>query len=119
MQNPKTRFVFTGFRQVSEFRVFAFEGVTGDLTRTAFTVRADLALTRRYGIHLQELPLLCKALLEQSLEGGSKREFTYTEADMGQYAKSEAERKVAGQKRHVPRRPPPQNLGTAWRAPIR
>ncbi len=33
--------------------------------RIRFTVRADLSLSRKYGIRLQELPLMCLGILEQ------------------------------------------------------
>jgi hypothetical protein len=34
-------------------------------TRTHFVVRADLELMRKYEIRVQELPLLCRRLLER------------------------------------------------------
>lgn len=56
------QYILSGFTQDMGFRVFRFEGVAVDRprTRTVFTVRADLALIRRYGIQIQELPLLCR-----------------------------------------------------------
>ncbi len=60
------QFVLSGFTQEMGFRVFRFEGVAADRprTRTVFTVRAERALIRRYGIQIQELPLLCRGLLD-------------------------------------------------------
>jgi len=63
------QFLLTGFREDLGFRVFAFQGVAADNTRSAFWVRADIALIRRYGIRVQELPLLCRGLLEIRIEG--------------------------------------------------
>jgi hypothetical protein len=57
-------FTLIGFGQDEGFRVFTFEGLGEDRMRTRFTVRADLALIRGYDIRVQELPLLCRALLE-------------------------------------------------------
>lgn len=82
MRNPIMQFVLKGFSQVREFRVFAFDAVAPDWTRTAYTVRTNLDLTRRYGIPLQELPLLCRAVLERLTGAGPLREFTFTEEDM-------------------------------------
>ena len=66
------QFILTGFTQDKEFRVFAFEGIAADRVRTPFTVRADLSLSRTYGIRLQELPLMCRAILEHREEGSEE-----------------------------------------------
>lgn len=94
------RFSLTGFKQDTGFRVFAFEVIELDQTRTAFTVRADIALARSYGIQLQELPLLCRELLDRRDEGEETHTFTYTEEDMRLYANDRATaRQAALQKR--------------------
>jgi hypothetical protein len=112
------QFILTGFRQDMGFRVFAFEGIGQDRTRTAFTVRTDVALSRSYGIHLQELPLLCRELLDRHGEAEDQRSFTYTEADMRLYANDRAAaRDAAAQKRKQPRRLPSDHVGAAWRLP--
>jgi len=107
------QFVLMGFSEAVGFRIFNFEGVASDRTRTAFTVKTDLALTRRYGIRLQELPLLCREVLERR-DDEQKRAFTYTEADMSIYADVAAARDKA-QKRKPPRRPVSDRVGSAWR----
>jgi hypothetical protein len=119
MENPKMQFILKGFSQVMGFRVFAFEGIAADWTRTPFTVRTDLALTRRYGIRLQELPLLCRAVLERCHEGEQKREFAYTEEDMRLYADCAAAREEAARHRKPPRRPATDHVEAAWRVPPR
>lgn len=73
---------FTGFTHNGEFREFAFNGVDDDRTKTAFIVVADLSLSRKYNIAVQELPLLCRRLLEQMPEGSPPQTLTFTEADM-------------------------------------
>ena len=73
----KMQFTLTGFSQVKEFRVFTFEGVAADRSRSAFTVRTDLALARQYAIRIQELPLLCRAVLERH-EGDQIHALTFT-----------------------------------------
>jgi hypothetical protein len=62
------QFVLTGFTQDLGCRVFAFDGIAVDRIRTAFTVRADMALIRRYGIQIQELPLLCRSVRAMVVE---------------------------------------------------
>ncbi|MEP7355194.1 MAG: hypothetical protein ABI824_18340 [Acidobacteriota bacterium] len=107
------QYVIGGFTQDKGFRVFNFEGVAEDRSRTSYQVRADLALLRKYGIQTQELSLLCRGLLEHRDETDQSRTFVYTEKEMSLHAESAA-RDVAA-RRKAPRRPPTANLGGAWR----
>lgn len=117
-RKSRMQFLLTGFTQEVGFRVFAFDGISLERVRTAFTVRADLGLIRRHGIRMQELPLLCRALLERREFEDQARNFTFTEEEMLVYAKDCATaRHAAAQKRRPPRRPPSENLGAAWRGP--
>jgi hypothetical protein len=110
------QFILTGFTQDLAFRVFSFERMGLDRIRTKFVVKADLALVRRYGIPVQELPLLCRNLLQQLDEGLETRTLTFTEDNMSVFAKDRAAAKsAAAQKRKPPRRPPSENVGAAWR----
>jgi hypothetical protein len=87
-----------------------------DRVRTKFVVKADLALVRRYGIPVQELPLLCRNLLEKHDDGQEGRTLTFTEDEMCLHAKDRtAAREAAASKRKPPRRPAGENLGAAWR----
>src|SRR3954454_6468471 len=78
----KTPFTLTGFTHELGFRVFAFERVGADRVRTDYVVRADLTLTRKYGIPVQDLPLLCRALLEKSTADEPERVVTFVEDEM-------------------------------------
>ena len=109
------QYVLTGFTHDMGFRLFAFEGIGQDRVRTPYSVKADLALTRRYGIRMQELPLLCRAILERRDEGEQQRTFIYTEADMCAQADVRAQ-DAAASKRKTPR-PPSENVGAASRGP--
>jgi hypothetical protein len=112
------QFILTGFTQDLGCRVFAFEGIAADRIRTAFTVRADLALIRRYGIQIQELPLLCRSVLERRDEASLTQGFTFTEDEMRTCAAARAAAKdEAAHRRRPPRRPAPETLGAAWRSP--
>jgi len=112
----KMLYILTGFTHDVGSRVFAFECVGEDRTRTAYSVRADLALSRKYGIRVQELPLLCRSILEQRDGNDAQRAFTYTEAAMCLRASIRAT-EAAEQKKKTPRRPPTENVGNAWRGP--
>jgi hypothetical protein len=108
-------FILTGFTQEMGVRVFTFERVGADRQRTTHCVKADLALIRRYAIPVQELPLLCRNLLEHddSHESGT---VTFSEQDMRLYANHRASaRTAAAQRRKPPGKPSAASLGTAWR----
>jgi hypothetical protein len=114
-------FILSGFTQNSGCRVFTFECIGPDRSRTKYTVRADLSLIRTYGIQIQELPLLCRGLLDrQDLDrqdkDREKRSVTFSEEEMRACANERATaRAEAEKKRRAPRRPSGENLGTAWR----
>jgi hypothetical protein len=99
VQPQKVRFSMTGFTQDGGSRVFAFTRVEADGTRAEFTVRADLALSRKYAIRVQELPLLCRLFLEGLSEAGEMRALTYTEDQMSLHAKECAARTVGPHKK--------------------
>jgi hypothetical protein len=110
------RFILAGFTQDMGFRVFAFARTGDDAVRTEYTVRADLGLIRRYDIRVQELPLLCRGLLERQEPADETRSMTLTEEEMRLYAKTcTATRLAAAQKRKPSRRPTSENTGAAWR----
>jgi len=128
----KMQFVLVGFTQDAGFRVFAFEGIGEDRTRTKFTVRADLALIRGYEIRVQELPLLCRALLERVTQIGSEvtgqegtapeparleNTWTYTEEEMRLHASGCAEVRDAAQRKKSMRRFGLNQPGAGSRAP--
>lgn len=110
------QFTLTGFTQDTGCRVFGYEGVGEDRVRIRFTVRADLALSRKYGIRLQELPLMCLGILERSSvidescsaePGPVQRSLTFTEEAMIRYADEiVAAREAAALKRSSSRRQP-------------
>jgi len=110
-------YIMLGFDQDTGVRQYAFQGVA-DGTKTDFTVGVELALIRSYGIRIQELPLLCRGLLEQQGEGEEKRTFTFAEKEMRAHADTcAAAREAAAQKKRLPRRLAPANVGAAWRGP--
>jgi hypothetical protein len=85
-------YLLTGYRQIATVRRFLFDGVAANRTRLPFTVSIDTALTSKYGIGLQELPLLSRKLLEERATEGGSRTFTFSETDMAAVA---AERTAA------------------------
>jgi len=112
------QFTLTGFSQDAEFRVFAFEGISADRIKTAYSIRADLGLIRKYSIRIQELPLICRAILERKSSENEERVMTFTEEDMGLYARAIIDaREAAASKKKMSHKAPSGNLGAAWRAP--
>jgi len=110
-------YVLTGFNQDKNIRRFAFDGISDDRRRTAFTVGVDISLIRKYEISLQELPLLCRHLLQGQTDGEQARMLMFSEADMVDHANRRAAAQHAAEQRKVHRKPPSNRLGEAWRSP--
>lgn len=110
-------FILTGVRQDAGYRIFEFEGIASDKQRYPFAVRADLDLIRRFGIQIQELPLLCRRLLDQMGEGNATRAITFTADQMQEHADQRAaaveELRSKRQRRAVPVNRSPGG----WRTP--
>ena len=103
----KVRFILMGFEQNAGVRLYAFEGIANGI-RTKFTVGVDLALIHGFGIQIQELPLLCRGLLERQLEDNETRTLTLTANDMRTYADNCAmAREATALKRKSARKPSP------------
>lgn len=117
LESHKMQFFLRGFSERDGFRVYTFEGVASDKTRALFTVRADLALARKYGIRLQELPLLCRRVLDDRDDHAGIHAFAYSEAAMREFAALAAARAQAAKTRKPPRRPVSDRVGAAWRGP--
>ena len=100
------QYILTGFTHEIGIRVFAFEGIDDDRLRTRYRVKADLVLARRYGILIQELPALCRSMLEHRPDM-DQRTFTYAESDMRLHADAVTARHAAAVKAKPPRRPQP------------
>ena len=106
-------FVLTGFHTFDNIRQYDFDVVGEDRRRQHVTVGADLDLIRRYGIPLQELPLLCRRLLE----GLTKIEtIMFTETDMERYASERTAKANALIKRQARRPQVSDRTGLAWRS---
>jgi len=107
-------FVLTGFRQYRSVRHYAFDYVSGKDKREACVVCADLNLLQKHKIPLQEVPLLCRRLLETA-DVGARERLEFSETDMLSYnANRSAQQKVnAKKKKH--RVPVSPRVGLAWR----
>jgi hypothetical protein len=111
-------FILTGFHQDANMRHYAFQGISSDRSRSEYVVGADLQLIRKYQIAVQELPLLCRRLLEEHMTNDPQPNVFFTEEDMQVFVKNRAEAKAeAAHRKKLPRRPPVNNSGRAWRAP--
>jgi hypothetical protein len=105
-----------GFTHDEGFRVFSFDRRGDDNTRTSCDVRVDLALTRTYGIRVQELPLLCRSLLDKHVEAGGVQSLTFAESDMRACADArDAARELAAKKHRPWRRPAAESISTSNR----
>lgn len=92
------------------FRVFSFDHRGEDNVPTRCDVRADLALSRTYGIRVQELPLLCRGLLDRKPEASGVQSLTFAESDM---RASAGERDAARAEAAKKRKPWPRTAGAS------
>ena len=100
-------FMMTGFRQKDGIRRLRFTGTLAGRSRE-FSVDTDTALLRRYGIALQELPLLCRRLLEKDALRQDVDVLTFSEDLMREHAERRAAtQRVAEERRKNHRRPHP------------
>ena len=79
-------YVLTGFFQDGGFRVFSYDGITADHRRSPFWVRADLALARQHKLPVQELPLLCRGVLDNRDAESEEHTLTFSRAEMARLA---------------------------------
>jgi hypothetical protein len=93
------------YRQTAALRVFVFDGVSPDRSHSRFTVSVDTALLGRYTIALQELPLLCRRLLQERAIAGGSHTLTFAETDMARLAAERAEALETARQRKFHRRP--------------
>jgi len=118
-KNGKTQFMLAGFTQSAGIRTYAFEGI-GDSGRSDYTVEVNLSLIPGYGIRIQDLPLLCRELLQQRLEPDEGAACIFTEQQMRSHAqKLTSAREEAALKRKPPRHLAVPNPGAAWRNTFR
>ena len=84
-EGVKQQFFLTGFSQAAGIRTYAFQ-CRMDATWNAYTVEVDLALIPGFGIRIQELPLLCRELLQQQSQPVEKSAVVLTEQRMRSHA---------------------------------
>jgi hypothetical protein len=113
-----TQLVLTGFNQTAGIRIYAFEAV-GKRGRLVCTVEVDLALIARYGIRIQDLPLLCTELVHKQPEPGLISTLTFTELDMRGQAEKRAIAREEAERKKPTRHAPSTNVGASWRSPSR
>lgn len=105
-------FIFKGFSDAKAIRQFAFECVADDRSRTAVTVYADMTIARRYNILLQDMPLLCRRLLDEGRDKPCDGHVDFTEERMTEIR---AAVRAAAEKKTARRPRPSPTAGQAWR----
>ena len=112
-------FSMTGFSEDHGVRRYTFKVAIANRTSQEFTVETDVALLRKYGIALQELPLLCRRLLEKIAVSEEGHVLTFSEELMREHAANcAAVLRAAQEKRKSHRRPISSRVGQHWRGPM-
>jgi hypothetical protein len=111
-------FTLAGFSQEGSIRHFSFRCVNVDRSHSDFMVDADTDLIRSYGISLQDLPLLCRRLLEETVSLTSGDVVIFSEDLMRQHSdRCEAAARIAEQKKQARNKPNHDHLGQGRRGP--
>jgi hypothetical protein len=106
-------FMLAGFKEGNGVRRYHFDWVATDRSRRAVIVSADLTLARKHEIRIQELPLLCRRLLDTIQEPELSAAVALTEDHM--IAIQASARAAAEKKSQKPPRRPAAKPGEAWR----
>lgn len=106
-------FTLAGFDECEGLRRFSFERIAGNM-KTTVVVRADLSLTRKHDIRLQELPLICARLLQGLGTDTPPGPITLTEEHM---IAIQTEARAASEKRRKSPRRPHRGPGRVWPSP--
>ena len=114
-ENAKLHFLLSGFTQTAGIRIYAFEGRV-DAQRIDYTVEVDLALIGSYGIRIQDLPLLCRELLQQEAERRELSVLVFTEQNMRIHAEAVALARGAAEHRKRKLRPADSANPGEWQA---
>ena len=115
----KPQFLLTGFTQTAGIRIYAFEGRI-DAERIDCTVEVDLALISGFGIRIQDLPLLCRELLQQGSQPDETSSVVFTEQRMRSHAEKLAvARQEAEHRKKQPRHLARADADTSWRPVLR
>ena len=114
-EGAKPPFLLTGFTQASGIRTYTFECRIG-ATRSVYTVEVDLALIPVYGIRIQDLPLLCRELLQLRNPADEMNAMVLTEQRMRSHAeKLTTAREEAAQKKRQPKQAATPLAADGWR----
>lgn len=80
-------YVLMDFQQRANVRHYSFRGTTEDNQRFDFVVNVDLDIVLKHRIPIQEIPLLCRRLLEQEPVSAQSRKLTFSEEHMQAHVK--------------------------------
>src|SRR5687767_700178 len=75
-------FLLAGFKDTGGVRRYHFDWIAADRSRHAVIVSADLGIARKHQVRIQELPLLCRQLLDTIEEAGLSAPIALTEDHM-------------------------------------
>ena len=112
-EGGKAQFFLTGFTQAAGIRIYAFQGRV-DASRTDYTVEVDLALIPGYGIRIQDLPLLCRELLQQQAQPDEITAVVFTEQRMRSHAEKLAAARHEAEHKKQPRHFASADAETGW-----
>lgn len=106
MTADSTSIRLTGFTSEAGVRVFAFEVTDAEKRVTTASVRTDLSLLRKYGVPVQELPLLCHDFLAAQIAAAPVTLLVFGEQEMERLATARTAQRAAAEDRRAARKRP-------------
>lgn len=83
-------YVLLGSQTRANVREYTFQGTTSSQRHVTFIVHVDLKAALKHRIPVQEIPLLCRRLLEEKPVADQESEVSFTEERMADYARDQA-----------------------------
>lgn len=96
------RFALTGFYQNYNIRRYLFQGIGEGGRRTDWNVDVDLTMLQRYGIPIQEAPLLCSVALAAQAIHDKSQTFMIPESHLRARAAERASERTESQNKSRP-----------------
>ena len=112
------RFRYMGFMEARGARIFNFQTSPSEGAKCNIAVTSDLALVRLYNMALQELPLLCRLVLEE--QAGTVKSCNLSEDQIKTHSGRVAERDEQTKRKGSTRRPQTVQgpVDTGWKIPV-
>jgi hypothetical protein len=117
-EEAKFQFLLTGFTQNAGIRKYSFDGRV-ETRKVGYTVDVELALLPVYGIRIQDLPLMCRELLQQRPQPDEVTAHVFTEQRMRSHAEKITLAREEAERKKKSKRAESEAAQSSYQAPLR